>query len=203
MINKWLISALLLFALVIGISSVLSTNAWAVNTWTDEFGTPVTKLSITLGAMITPMIGIDEDGKEIGRAFSAVTQFIDIDEDGAELDRVAIVAPAILNLVEKRKYQLKIVNASDSTHYFWAPELDGFSATTTRITVDKGKVRNRVAGAPDEEYLTAEMEIRPGGTAVWEFVPKMAGKFKWGCSIHSHADAGLKGEIVVAPEMSG
>ena len=183
MINKWLISALLLFAFVIGISSVLSTNAWAVNTWTDEFGTPVTKLSITLGATITPMIGIDEDGEEVGR--------------------VAIVAPATLNLVEKRKYQLKVVNASDSTHYFWAPELDGFSATTTRITVDKGKVRNRVAGAPGEEYLTAEMEIRPGGTAVWEFVPKMAGKFKWGCSIPSHADAGVKGEIVVAPEMSG
>jgi uncharacterized cupredoxin-like copper-binding protein len=144
----------------------------------------------------------DPAGREIHRVYSAVTQYIDIDEDGAELDRVAIVAPTRLNLVEGQKYQLKIINASASTHYFWAPEFDALSATT-QISVDKGKVGNRVTGSPEEEYLTAETEIRPGGTAVWEFVPQMAGKFKWGCSIPSHADAGVKGEIMVAPAMTG
>lgn len=202
MIKKWPISALPLFAFVIGISSVLSTNAWAADTWTDEFGIPVTKLSITLGATVTPMVGIDEDGEEVGQAFNAVTQAINIDEDGVELDRVAIVAPAKLDLVEGRKYQLMIVNASASTHYFWAPEFAELSARTTRFTVDKGKIRYRET-SPQEEYLTAETEIRPGGTAVWEFVPQMAGKFKWGCSIHSHAEAGIKGQFVVTPEMSG
>lgn len=203
MIRKWLSSTLPLFAFVIGATGVLSTNTWAADTWTDEFGTPLTQLSITLGATITPMVGIDEDGEEIGLAFNAVTRVINIDEDGAELDRVAIVAPEKLDLVQGRKYQLMIVNASASTHYFWAPAFDGFAARRTRMTVDKGKIRNREIGAPGEEYFTAEAEIRPGGTAIWEFVPLRAGKYKWGCSIPFHADAGMKGEFVVTPEMTG
>jgi uncharacterized cupredoxin-like copper-binding protein len=198
MIKKWPISALPLFAFVIGISSVLSTNAWA-----DEFGTPVTKLSITLGATITPMIGTDPAGKQIHRVYQAVTQLIDIDEDGAEFGRIAIVAPARLNLVEGQKYQLKIVNASASTHNFWAPKFNALSAKTTQLTVDKGKIRNMVSFDQEKELLTVETQIRPGGTAVWEFVPQMAGKFKWGCSNPLHADAGAKGEIVVATETSG
>ena len=196
--RKWLVSALPVFAFVIGSSSVLAIDAWDVGV-----RSPVTELTITLGATVMPFIGIDEDGKEVGQAFSAITRFIDIDEDGAELDQVAIVAPLRLNLVEGKHYQLKIVNASASTHYIWAPEFDALSAQTTQISVDKGKVGNRVTGAPEEEYLTAETEIQPGGTAVWEFVPQMAGTFKWGCSIPSHADAGMKGELVVAPAMTG
>ena len=213
MIRKWHTMALPVLALTIAMSGVLPTKVWSEDAdrrflWTmlpgeEVESLPTKMLSITLGATITPMIGTDPAGKEIHRVYQAVTQLIDIDEDGAEFGRVAIVAPARLNLVEGQKYQLKIVNASASTHYIWAPEFDALSAQTTQISVDKGKVGNRVTGAPEEEYLTAEMEIRPGGMAVWEFVPQMAGKFKWGCSIPSHADAGMKGEFVVAPAMTG
>jgi uncharacterized cupredoxin-like copper-binding protein len=212
MIRKWHTMALPVLALTIAMSGVLPTKVWSEDAdrnflWTllpgeEVESLPTKMLSIALGATITPMIGTDPAGREIHRVYSAVTQYIDIDEDGAELDRVAIVAPTRLNLVEGQKYQLKIINASASTHYFWAPEFDALSATT-QISVDKGKVGNRVTGSPEEEYLTAETEIRPGGTAVWEFVPQMAGKFKWGCSIPSHADAGVKGEIMVAPAMTG
>jgi uncharacterized cupredoxin-like copper-binding protein len=212
MIRKWHTMALPVLALAIAMSGILPTKVWSEDAdrnflWTllpgeEVESLPTKMLSIALGATITPMIGTDPAGREIHRVYSAVTQYIDIDEDGAELDRVAIVAPTRLNLVEGQKYQLKIINASASTHYFWAPEFDALSATT-QLSVDKGKIGNRVTGSPEEEYLTAETEIRPGGTAVWEFVPQMAGKFKWGCSIPSHADAGVKGEIMVAPAMTG
>ena len=197
MIRKWL-TALPVLAFAIGTSSVMAIDAWDLGV-----RSPVTELEITLGATVTPLIGVDENGEEIGLAFSAVTLFTDIDEDGAEIGPVAIVAPEKLNLFEGKSYQLKVINASASTHYFWAPEFDGLSARTTKITVDKGKIRNRAVGAPGEEYLAVEAEIRPGGTAVWNFVPQMAGKFKWGCSIPSHADVGMKGEFVVAPAMTG
>ncbi len=213
MIRKWHTMALPVLALAIAMSGVLPTKVWSEDAdrrflWTllpgeEVESLPTKMLSIALGATITPMIGTDPAGKEIHRVYQAVTQLIDIDEDGAEFGRVAIVAPARLNLVEGQKYQLKIVNASASTHYFRAPEFDEFSVKTTPISVDKGKVRSKVTGGPEEEYLAAETEIRPGGTAVWEFVPQMAGKFKWGCSIPSHADAGMKGELVVAPAMTG
>jgi uncharacterized cupredoxin-like copper-binding protein len=194
-------------------SGVLPTKVWSEDAdrrflWTllqgeEVESLPTKMISITLGATITPMIGTDPAGKEIHRVYQAVTQYIDIDEDGAEIGRVAIVAPTMLNLVEGQKYQLKIVNASASTHNFWAPKFDALSAKTTRITVDKGEIRKMVSFDLGEEYLTAETEIRPGGTAVWEFVPQLAGKFKWGCSIPSHANAGIKGEFVVAPAITG
>jgi len=207
MIRKWHNMALPVLALAIAMSGVLPTKVWSEEAELlrgEEFEfLPAKMLTITLGATITPMIGTDPAGKEIHRSYPGVTRYIDIDEDGVELDRIAIVAPARLNLVEGQKYQLKIVNASASTHYIWAPEFDALSAKTTQLTVDKGKIRNRAAGALGEEYLTAETEIRPGGTAVWEFVPQMAGKFKWGCSIPSHANAGMKGEFVVAPAVTG
>jgi uncharacterized cupredoxin-like copper-binding protein len=199
--------ALPVLAFVIAISGILPTKVWSEEAELlpgeeVEF-LPTKMLSITLGGTITPTVGTDPAGKEIHRSYPVVTQYIDIDEDGAELGRVPIVAPARLNLVEGQKYQLEIINASASTHYFWAPEFDGLSAKIMRVTVDKGKIRNRAAGAPGEEYLTAETEIQPGGTAVWEFVPQLAGKFKWGCSIPSHADLGMKGEFVVAPALTG
>jgi uncharacterized cupredoxin-like copper-binding protein len=213
MIRKWYAMALPVLALAIAMSGVLPTKVWSEDAdqrflWKllpveKVEPLPTKMLSIVLGATITPMLGTEPAGKGIYRVYPKVTQYIDIDEDGAELDRVAIVAPARLNLVEGQKYQLKIINASASTHYFWAPEFDELSAKTTQISVDKGKVGHRVTGGPEEEYLTAETEIRPGGTAVWEFVPQMAGKFKWGCSIPSHADAGMKGEFVVTPAMTG
>ena len=233
MIRKWHAMALPVLALAIAMSGVLPTKVWSEDAdrrflwkllpgeeevlsedadrrflWKLLPGEkveflPTKMLSITLGATITPTFGTEPAGKGIYRVYPKVTQYIDIDEDGAELDRVAVVAPERLNLVVGQKYQLKIVNASASTHYFRAPEFDALSAKTVQLTVDKGKIENKVSGAPEEEYLTAETEIRPGGTAVWEFVPQMAGKFKWGCSIPSHANAGIKGEFVVAPAMSG
>ncbi len=213
MIRKWHAMALPVLALAIAMSGVLPTKVWSEDAdrrflWKLLPGEeveflPTKMLSITLGATITPMFGTEPAGKGIYRVYPKVTQYIDIDEDGAELDRVAVVAPARLNLVVGQKYQLKIVNASASTHYFRAPEFDALSAKTVQLTVDKGKVGNRVAGRPDEEYLTAETKILPGGTAVWEFVPQMAGKFKWGCSIPLHDEAGVKGEIVVAPAITG
>jgi uncharacterized cupredoxin-like copper-binding protein len=200
--------ALPVLALTIAMSGALPTKVWSEDAdrnflWTllpgeEVESLPTKMLSITIGATVLHLAG-----KEIHRVNPVVTPFIDIDEDGSELGLVAVVAPTILNLVEGQKYQLKIVNASASTHYFRAPEFDELSAKTTQISVDKGKVGLRVTGGPEEKYLTAETEIRPGGTAVWEFVPQMAGKFKWGCSIPSHADVGEKGEFVVAPAMTG
>jgi uncharacterized cupredoxin-like copper-binding protein len=208
MIRKWHTMALPVLALTIAMSGVLPTKVWSEDAdrnflWTLLPGEevellPSNMLSITIGGTVLHLAG-----KEAHRVSPVVTPFIDIDEDGSELGLVAVVAPTILNLVEGQKYQLKIVNASASTHYFRAPEFDELSVKTTPISVDKGKVRSKVTGGPEEEYLAAETEIRPGGTAVWEFVPQMAGKFKWGCSIPSHAKTGVKGEIMVAPAMTG
>jgi hypothetical protein len=92
MIRKWHTMALPVLALTIAMSGVLPTKVWSEDAdrnflWTLLPGEeveylPTKMLTIALGATVTPFIGIDEDGEEVGQAYSAVTQFIDIDERG-------------------------------------------------------------------------------------------------------------------------
>ena len=114
-----------------------------------------------------------------------------------------VVTPKDLVLTAGRTYRLTILNPSFTTHYFWAPEFGGQATWTDRISVDSGKARLRMTGAPGEAYTTWEIEIRPGGKAVWEFVPEMAGYFKWGCSDPAHVRAGMEGELFVRAASSG
>jgi len=113
-------------------------------------------------------------------------------------DRLAI-APNELNLVTGKLYRLVIKNPSSTTHHFWAPELGGYASWTDRVSVDKGKVGLRTVGTAGKQYSTWDIKILPGGTAVWSFVPEVAGLYKLGCSRPAHEAAGMTGEINVKP----
>ncbi len=119
---------------------------------------------------------------------------------GSDLDEL-VIAPEKLRLVTGRLYKLVVKNPSSTTHYFWAPEFGGYATWTDRARVDKGDVKLRKIEAEEREaYSTWEIKIEPGGTAVWEFVPVMAGRYKFGCSLPEHAHAGMEGELEVRPE---
>jgi len=113
------------------------------------------------------------------------------------------MAPKELHLVTGRMYRLVIKNPSPATHYFWAPEFGGYAAWTDRISVDKGKVGLRTVRTPGNQYSTWEIKILPGGTAVWSFVPEVAGLYKLGCSHPAHVAAGMTGVINVKPDKPG
>ena len=115
------------------------------------------------------------------------------------IDNGLAMAPKELSLVTGKLYRLVIKNPSSATHYFWAPELGGYASWTDRISVDKGKVGLRTVGKPGNQYATWEVKILPGGTAVWSFVPEVAGLYKFGCSHPAHQAAGMTGEINVKP----
>lgn len=215
MMKKWHNMALPIIAVAMGLSvasagKVLGEEKGLVDalkqllpTYTME--AQPTKIAITLGATLTPWDS--KDPTEIAypgvMVYPGVTRPTNIDEDGAEIGQVAMVAPEKLNLIAGRKYRLEIGNASNSTHYFWAPEFEAQSTKTAALTVDGGKILNRTMGAPGEEFSATETKIQPGGTAVWEFVPQVAGIYKWGCSIPSHEMSGMKGEFIVAPAITG
>ena len=119
---------------------------------------------------------------------------------GTDLDEL-VITPEKLRLVTGRLYKLVIQNPSFTTHYFWAPEFGGYATWTDRVRFDKGDVKLRNTGAEEEEeYSTWEIKIEPGGTAIWEFVPVIAGRYKFGCSLPEHAHAGMEGEFEVGPE---
>ncbi len=116
---------------------------------------------------------------------------------GTDLDEL-LATPDKLNVVTGRYYKLFIKNPSFTTHYFWAPEFGNHAIWTGRISVDNGGVKLRNTGGEEgEEYYSWEIKIGPGGTAVWTFVPKKAGRYNWGCSLPEHAHAGMVGEIEV------
>ena len=119
---------------------------------------------------------------------------------GTDQDEL-VIAPEKLRLTTGRYYKLVVRNPSFTTHTFWAPEFGGYATWTDRVRVDKGDVMLGKTGAEEgEEYSTWEIKIEPGGTAVWEFVPVMAGRYKFGCSLAEHAHAGMEGEFEVRPE---
>ncbi len=119
---------------------------------------------------------------------------------GTDRDELAI-APEKLRLVTGRRYTFVVKNPSLTTHYFWAPEFGGYATWTDRARVDKGEVKLRKIEPEDREaYSTWEIKIEPGGTAVWEFVPVMAGRYKFGCSLPEHAHAGMESELEVGLE---
>jgi uncharacterized cupredoxin-like copper-binding protein len=107
-----------------------------------------------------------------------------------------VVTPDKLRLEVDKIYKLVINNPSSMIHYFCAFGFGGYATWTDRVSVDKGDVRLRNTKG-EEEYVTWEIKIEPGGTAVWTFVPKKAGRYNWGCSLPGHAHAGMVGEIEV------
>lgn len=115
---------------------------------------------------------------------------------GTQDDRL-IAAPKRHGMTVGETYRLVVMNPSRTTHYFWAPEFGGYGVWTDRVAVDKADAVLRTAGAPGEEYSTWEIRVEPGGTAVWSFVPEIAGLYTWGCSVPAHEEAGMTGEFDV------
>lgn len=101
--------------------------------------------------------------------------------------------PNKLLLETGKLYKLIIKNNSPQKHYFSS---DKFSqAVFTRkvqISTSSGKPIAEIKG------LVREIEVYPGRTAEWWFVPLKTGKFDdLKCTIPGHAEAGMVGVIEI------
>ena len=94
--------------------------------------------------------------------------------------------PNHLEFVAGQKYKLRLDNPSPSKHYFTAKD---FADASWTQKVEAGKVE--VKGA------IHELELKPGAAAEWIFVPMKPGTYQLYCSIPGHAEAGMKGEIMI------
>ena len=101
--------------------------------------------------------------------------------------------PSKLLLETGKLYKLILKNKSSQKHYFSS---DKFSqAVFTRkvqISTSSGKPVAEIKG------LVREIEVYPGRTAEWWFVPLKTGKFDdLRCTIPGHAQAGMVGVIEI------
>ncbi len=88
-----------------------------------------------------------------------------------------------------QRYKLTLTNPSPMKHYFTAKD---FADGIWSQKVDAGNVE--IKGA------IHELEIRPGGSADWVFVPIKTGNYELHCSIAGHTEAGMTGKITIAAQ---
>lgn len=101
--------------------------------------------------------------------------------------------PAQLQFETGRLYRLKLTNQSKQKHYFTS---NAFAASiyTRKVQVidEMGATLAEVKG------VIQTMEVYPGQTAEWWFVPVKTGTFTdLHCQINGHAKAGMVGKIII------
>ena len=123
---------------------------------------------------------------------------VDLGKDGSEQHKYY---PENLTFETGKLYKLVLHNPSNSKHYFTS--LDLASKVYTRkvqIMDDIGADRKQIA---EVKGAIREIEVYPGGTSEWWFVPVATGTLTdLGCSIKdkdgkTHAEKGMKGTIVI------
>lgn len=94
--------------------------------------------------------------------------------------------PDTLEFTAGKRYQLVLTNPSPQKHYFTAKD---FADAIWSQKVEAGKVE--IKGA------IHDLELKPGATADWVFIPQKPGRYTLRCTIPGHTEAGMTGTITV------
>ncbi len=85
-----------------------------------------------------------------------------------------------------RLYKLALINPSPLKHYFTAPAFAD-SIWTRKL---------EVAGVEIKGHVT-NLELKPGASADWFFIPLHSGSYSLICTVPGHAEAGMVGTILI------
>lgn len=101
--------------------------------------------------------------------------------------------PSELTFETGKLYKLVLRNASEMKHYFSSEGLSRSVFTRKAQVLDAdGKTIAEIKGA------IREIEVYPGGTAEWWFVPVKTGTYHdLKCTIKGHAEGGMVGTITI------
>ena len=94
--------------------------------------------------------------------------------------------PKTWNLETGKLYKVTFVNQGKIKHEWAAPE---FALTIWTRKVEVGGV--------EIKGVINEIELQPGKTADWYFIPIRTGTFEMACEIEGHKEAGMFGKVVV------
>lgn len=128
---------------------------------------------------------------------------VDLGKAGSRSDDPAghRFVPDKLTLETGKLYRLVLHNPSNSAHYFFSNDLAAKVWTRKAQVMDEiGPSRKAIA---EIKGFTRELEIYPGGTAEWWFVPVAAGTVTdLICTIKekdgkTHAEHGMRATVVI------
>ena len=94
--------------------------------------------------------------------------------------------PNHLEFTSGKRYNLKLNNPSSQKHYFTAKDFAD-AIWTQKVEAGNVEIKGNIH----------ELELKPGAEAEWVFVSMKPGKYALGCTIAGHAEAGMRGEIVI------
>ncbi len=103
-----------------------------------------------------------------------------------------LFAPNELNFETGKLYKIVLSNPSPVAHYFTSPALSG-AVFTRKVQVNgpDGKAIGEIKGS------VSELEVYPGGTVEWWFVPVKTASGELKCTIAGHAEHGMVGKVSV------
>ena len=119
---------------------------------------------------------------------------------GKDGDEKRLFHPSALTLQTGQRYRLVIHNPSLEVHEFDSPGLvDAVWSSHVRVLDGYGRGSQTVANIVGKP---AEIEIFPGGSVEWEFVPVAAGRYEIICdtldqSGKTHTTGGMTGSVLV------
>ena len=97
-----------------------------------------------------------------------------------------VFSPMLLNFETGKLYKLVLNNPSPDKHYFSALRFAA-AVWTRKVETENAEIKGAIR----------EIELKPGGSAEWFFVPVQAGTFDLKCTIPGHAEHGMVGKITV------
>lgn len=103
-----------------------------------------------------------------------------------------LFAPNELSFETGKLYKVVLTNPSPVAHYFASSTLSG-AVFTRKVQVNgpDGKAIGEIKGS------ASELEVYPGGTVEWWFVPVKTASGDLKCSIAGHAEHGMVGKVSV------
>ncbi len=104
---------------------------------------------------------------------------------GAKDNEYALL-PKTWNLETGKLYKVTFVNQGKIKHEWVASEFT-LNLWTRKVEVGKVEIKG----------VINEIELGPGTTADWYFIPIRTGTFEMACEIEGHKEAGMFGKIVV------
>ena len=115
-----------------------------------------------------------------------------------ETGKVHFFEPSILKFETGKLYKLKLINLSDSKHYFTSEKFSN-SIFTRKIQINKNN--SMVA---EVKGIIKEIEVFPDNIVEWWFIPLQTGEFDdLFCKIKdkitqkTHEEMGMKGKIII------
>ncbi len=109
-----------------------------------------------------------------------------------------VITPRNLVFEKGKLYKVVLKNPSDVEHRLSVVSLASSVKTLAKPAVDRGEVKgglNLKTRGPSFGYRVREIEVAPGGTAEWSFIPVREARVDIGCKIDGHAEAGMVATI--------